>query len=771
MRKNTSRFREGRTAIKQDEIIETLKKTSLAAKDFLKIGIDTVAINDEMEDLVSLGNIAGDGVFSNTSTIQTHRNLSTTTAILQELDNRAISRKNQVDRYYKSLSGYRNILDSLHSDSSLYEFKSDSASTAQYLQKVILLSQETMPVDSSLQRALSNAVDLQSRVNRIANWLESSIERVDQLQRDLTARNFRREFPNLWKKQKDEKSFSEIIKFSKIKGELALGFYAFNNLGKIFFVLVLIVVATIFLLTLKKRLVEDGLLEPGHTIHLAIRYPFLSAVVIILSIFQFIFPNPPFSFSVVIWIICSVALTIMFRRSTSSFWFRGWLLVFLMFLLASADNLILQPSLAERWGLLVLGLAGGVGGIIAMARGPWREINERWIFYFATLVIVLELSAVIAILYGRYNLAKTFVTSGFFNLIIAIMFLWTMRLINEGLGVAFEVYKAPDKSLFYINFQRVGNKIPRIFYILPVIGWFILFGRNFYAFRAISDPIKNFLFQERTIGDYTFSIKGLLIFFLILIIATLLSKLVSFFASDKPGEPSKPGARPVLGSYILLIRIAIISIGLFLAFAAAGIPMDKVTIIIGALGVGIGFGLQTLVNNLVSGLILSFEKPVNVGDMVDVGKQSGTMKSIGFRSSVIANWDGADVVIPNGDLLSQHLVNWTTGRGLRRSSIVVRVAYGTELAKVKQLLMDILHAEERVVKYPAPGVYVIEFNSSAIDLQLFFWVPGLELTGIKSDVIVTIDKVFRENNIEIPLPQQEIRILEEPGTTEEKDSV
>ena len=100
---------------------------------------------------------------------------------------------------------------------------------------------------------------------------------------------------------------------------------------------------------------------------------------------------------------------------------------------------------------------------------------------------------------------------------------------------------------------------------------------------------------------------------------------------------------------------------LFLAFSAVGIPLQQITIVIGALGVGIGFGLQTLVNNLVSGLIIAFEKPVNVDDQIEIGGQSGKVKSIGFRSSVIATADGADLIMANGDLLNSPVINWTLG--------------------------------------------------------------------------------------------------------------
>ena len=153
-----------------------------------------------------------------------------------------------------------------------------------------------------------------------------------------------------------------------------------------------------------------------------------------------------------------------------------------------------------------------------------------------------------------------------------------------------------------------------------------------------------------------------------------------------------------MGSWILLIRITIICGGLFLASAAAGIPLDRITIVLGALGVGIGFGLQDLTSSLVSGIIIAFEKPVNVGDIVEVAEQSGTMKSIGFRSSVITNLDGADVIIPNNTLLSSNLINWTMSDEKRRVDVEVQVLYGADLDKVRKILLEILDADEHILK-------------------------------------------------------------------------
>ena len=198
---------------------------------------------------------------------------------------------------------------------------------------------------------------------------------------------------------------------------------------------------------------------------------------------------------------------------------------------------------------------------------------------------------------------------------------------------------------------------------------------------------------------------------------------------------------------------------MILAFAATGIPVDRLTIILGALSVGIGLGLQSIVTNLVSGLILAFEKPVNVGDFLEVNGKMATMKSIGFRSSIARLADGAHVVIPNGDVLNQHLVNWSMGRNIKRITVAVGVAYGTDLEKAKSLLLNILLDDERILKNPSPFVYARKFGPSSVDYDLFFWAGHVaEVDSIQSEVVIKIDKMFRAEGITIPFPQQDLNI-------------
>ncbi|RZM21828.1 MAG: mechanosensitive ion channel, partial [Pedobacter sp.] len=281
------------------------------------------------------------------------------------------------------------------------------------------------------------------------------------------------------------------------------------------------------------------------------------------------------------------------------------------------------------------------------------------------------------------------------------------------------------------------------------------------GFDYIAGPLREFFSRPRTLGDYTFSINNLLLFIVIMAISVITSKIVSFFASDKHLSPAgnDKNDKQGLGSWLLLVRISILAIGLFLAVAAAGIPVDRITIVLGALGVGIGFGLQTLVNNLVSGLIIAFEKPVNVGDVVDVSGQGGIMKSIGFRSSVISTWEGADMVMPNGDLLNSHLMNWSLAGNHKRMGISVGVAYDADLELCRQLLRKVLEADERISKIPAPVVQYEQFGSSTIDIKIFFWPRHIsEAYATKSDLIIGIANTLKENGIAIPYPQYDVHI-------------
>lgn len=766
-KESASDFETDKAIIAQNKTFEQITRIMQKAKSYMKKGVDTAGSKKQLDEIGADFVIARDGVLTNPGTAQTFRNLTASSKIIAELLNKASVRKSVLDVYRQNLSGFRYELDSLMSLPSLFKFPTDSIALVKYIQEIVVVGKSIHPIDSALKKASSDVQAQLNRVNMEVFKLQSSLEEIELYQREMAGNIFKREFENIWGPAGHYRTFQEIFSQATAKGILTLIFYLQNNAGKLIIMLSMVLLAWIYLNSLKKIYIQKDLLENNFEGQLVLKYPFLSAIVIVINLLQFIFLSPPFILNVIFWISASIILTFLFRTFITRYWMNVWIIMVTLFSIAAFQNLILQASRAERWFMLVVSILGTVIGAVVALKGRKEELREKWIVISIGFMALIELGATIANLFGRYNLSKTLLISGYLNVVIAILFLWTIRLINEGLFLAFNVYTHQDKKLFYLNFDKVGNKVPAYFYIFLIIGWIVLFGRNFAGFEYISQPLRDFFVSDRKLGDYTFSIDNLVLFIVIMSVSVAVSKIVSFFAADSPSASDKAdkAEKKGIGSWLLLVRICILGIGLYLSIAAAGIPLDRITIVLGALGVGIGFGLQTLVNNLVSGLIIAFEKPVNVGDIVDIDGQGGTMKSIGFRSSIISTWDGADVVMPNGDLLNSHLTNWSLGGHRKRMSILIGIAYDADLQKAKLLLTEILDNEPRVAKNPGAVIQYEQFNTSAIDIRVYFWAKHMKDSfATRSDLIITINTVFAQNGLAIPFPQQEV-YLHKPGTT------
>jgi potassium efflux system protein len=759
--KSTRKFREDRISIHQNELLDQIEKTLDNSKAYLKKSIDTGGINRRLKQISEWYDDISDGVFVNKGSVQTHRNLNVSFKLMQELLDKVTEQKAKIDAFERNILGFRNSLDSMVSDSSLYFFSSDSATAVVYFEKLKLIARTVAPTDSALQAALLSVSKSKTDINISYAMLNNGIEQIESYEMQVAAQAFDKEVAWLDEPARSTRPFSEILHLSYIKNILLLRFYLENHSGKLFLVLLVILIAWYFLNSLKRMAAKNDRVESGMPEQAVLQHPLLSSIMLSLLIFQFIFPNPPFVFNYFFWVIAAFCLTFIFHKLVPGYWMRAWLCLLLLFLLACTDNLLLQASRTERLMMLALSITGTIVGVVLLYTGHKQQLQEKSIRYFIGLLTVMELVASFSNYFGRYNFGKTVMATGFFSVIIAIMFFWLVRLINEGLSLASILYKSPERKSLYLNFQRVGPKAPTIFYICILVGWTILVGRNFYLFKLITDPVQHLLFDERTIGSYTFTISNALLFVVIMVIAVVLARVISFFADDTHRAISSVTSerKGGIGSWLLLIRIAIISIGLFLAVAATGVPLDKLTLILGALSVGVGLGLQSLVNNLVSGLIIAFEKPVNVGDIIEINGQSGVIKAINFRSSILATIDGADIIIPNGSLLNAQLINWTMSSNMRRTELVVGVAYDTDLALTEKVLKELMDAEEDVLKTPPPAVLFSQFADSAINVKMLFWVSHFaEVLVTKSKLITAVNTAFKEHGITIPFPRQDIFI-------------
>jgi len=213
-----------------------------------------------------------------------------------------------------------------------------------------------------------------------------------------------------------------------------------------------------------------------------------------------------------------------------------------------------------------------------------------------------------------------------------------------------------------------------------------------------------------------------------------------------------------------LTRYVLVTVGVFLAMAAMGFDLTKVSLIAGALGVDIGFGLQGIVNNFISGLILLVERPISVGDTIQTPAVWGVVKRIGVRSSSVRTFQGAEVIVPNADLISRDVTNWTLSDRRRRLELDVGVAYGSDPEAVVQLLESAAADVSTVLKDPPVWAWFTGFGDSSLNFRLHAWVGEFDDgNATQSALRVAILKKLRSAGIEIPFPQRDIHVRTESG--------
>ncbi|MES1944922.1 small-conductance mechanosensitive channel [Salinisphaera sp. PC39] len=194
----------------------------------------------------------------------------------------------------------------------------------------------------------------------------------------------------------------------------------------------------------------------------------------------------------------------------------------------------------------------------------------------------------------------------------------------------------------------------------------------------------------------------------------------------------------------------------------AGFDLTNLALVAGALSVGIGFGLQNIVNNFVSGLILLFERPIRTGDYISVGSTEGFVRRLRIRSTEIETWDGISVVVPNSELIANHVTNWMLRDRHGRVTVSVGVAYGSDTQLVKRLLLEAAEAHPQVVvdehgSTPLPIVFFAGFGDSSLDFQLKAFVTDIARRyRVASDLNFAIDAAFREHGVTIPFPQRDL---------------
>jgi potassium efflux system protein len=497
----------------------------------------------------------------------------------------------------------------------------------------------------------------------------------------------------------------------------------------VFSILVFVGITTLFAFNIKRVKKKDNKEVILEQTDVLTRSSVLASLVCFFTYMPFFFANPPMSFLHTCEFLRLIVLYFLIAPFINKPFKWVWLVLNLIWIFYAIDDLLLESALGERWGLFIVGLifGGFVFQLIRAKKNFFREIQEspvaKALLIFVLIQIVLS---VLFNLFGRLTLSKTFGVSAIQCLMFGIVLKIFCQIVIEAIYIQSESFQSSKMSQF-INFVEVQHRIQRNLWIIAGVVFFVSLVRNLGFYDLFTNVTSSFFYEQRAIGSYKFTLASVAIFFVILWVSSLISGFINFFFGyDKT---ISGGKRSGLNSMMLLIRLAIWTIGFLIAIAAAGIPLDRVSIMLGALGVGIGFGLQNIINNLVSGVIIAFERPIQIGDQIEIGNKAGLVKEIGVRSSKIHSADGADIIVPNGDLLSQHLINWTMQDRRKRIEYIIGVPYDSDLDLVRKVIAEELAKNKNISEGAAPGINVNDFGENSVRLKIHIWVDDLSLAN------------------------------------------
>ncbi|MCS5491908.1 mechanosensitive ion channel domain-containing protein [Algoriphagus limi] len=609
---------------------------------------------------------------------------------------------------------------------------------------------------------------LQVKLSQV-NFSIISNDQYFRLKNKETNRNiWKKESNFLWEKRDEnfgsKKSTWDIIYESFFANTTFVLIFLGRNIVKI----VLFFLTWIFMSIWMKRIVKSIKSEKDHSITILSRsnsinnHPIISAFIVITPFFFVFFDNPPIPFNSGISFVFALAASWLIKDYFPKSFQTLWWIFLPVSLLGPTIGLNWAQNYNERFILLATNIIGIIFGIIVIQKYQDQRIKgKKLLLFLAVFLIVIEVIALSANVFGRISVAKlltiTGITSFFRGISLYIFSLLVMQVFYLGL----ESKKDANTLTSYIDFMEVEKRFSGTLKIFAIAIW--LYGALSYLgyYDMMYEWVTDFLSEEHVLGNATFTFGTIFLFLVILLVSSFLSNIIAYIVSsiDQRKATSRKNR---LGSSVLLIRLSIIIIGFFIALTAAKIPLDRITIVLGALSVGIGFGLQTIINNLVSGIILAFERPIQIGDEIEVGMNKGTVKEVGIRASKILSYDGSEIVVPNGDLLSQSLINWTLSDKRRRIELIIGVSYESDMKKVKTLLTDAL-IKNNILKSPPPRVFMQNFGDSSVDFRLLFWVESMDVwLEIRSDVMTSIFEIFKENGVEIPYPKRDLYLKSLP---------
>ena len=413
-------------------------------------------------------------------------------------------------------------------------------------------------------------------------------------------------------------------------------------------------------------------------------------------------------------------MTYIFKDIWSKNPFRNWMLLIVLFVLFGFFDLFLKVSLLQRIGFIAVNLLSIRFGLLQL-RSIKEEMYIQGFFKWANLLFIsFNALAVLFNLFGRVSLAHTLSLTAVISLTQIIALSVFLKIILEIITLQIYTIRVRRGIEKLFDFDSLANNLKTPFLFVITYLWIVVIASNLNLTDSLYSLISYIFNKKVAIGDFSFTAGNILLLILIIWAAHVLQKYVGYFFGEID-EENEETVNKRQHSKLLVTRLTVLILGYLLAISASGMPLDKITIVLGALGVGVGLGLQNIVSNFVSGVILIFDKPIQIGDVIEVSSQSGRVKNIGLRTTKIDIANGAEVIIPNGNMLSQNIVNWTDTNNHKLVDLTFTITGIISKEEISEAIASSLNTIPFIFTEKEPQIFYQSVSEDKYKLKILFW--------------------------------------------------
>ena len=635
-------------------------------------------------------------------------------------------------------------------------------STEEVLSNIEALRKKTKTQQDQVFIIYKNITDEITIVEEVIATLNTRIK-------ELQSMFFVQDSPPIWNAIDSTSTLSFFKRtFAQTINENArvINVYFFTNLSTFYYQLVFIFLIIILFLYLKRKMGSASINEQNRDevkAAIIIKKPVSSALVLGMLVSLFFFVNRPMSIVEFYLIIYMIPLTILASCLIEKE--RKKLLYILvgLFVVDIIQSYLNIYAFSNR--VLFIIIAAITLHFLLQIHNYRKRLKNKPVKWFGKLINFVSLLYLIVIVVSVIGniLGSVGFTSLLLNGVIrSLMFALVAGVMVIILTSILVISTKESKGLPYFSISKYQNlllkRIKPLIDFSGFIFWVYATLTTFGVYEYLLVWIGEVMDITWILGKVEISLGGIIMFFIILTITFVLVRLVKIIFTDDWVKRSKI-PRGVPQAISMTLRYFITGFGIYLALSAAGVDLGNFGLMAGALGVGIGFGLQGIVSNFIAGLVLSYERPIHVGDTIEVNTLMGNVTEIGVRASKVQTFDGSEVIVPNNELISKQVINWTLSNEQRRLKIQVRTSLDADPRIVMKLLREIATTHPNTLPNPEPMILFDGYGNTSLDFTVYLWVYFNVSFGTRSDIALKIYDAIKEAGYDVPIPLQKIHYI------------